>query len=86
MCYSVPYQQEVVKCMNDAAERLKDRNSNATGSALKLLTKALSISLYSEKLLQMKAEALYLVFSIPNIFPTLIFKHSYYAFLLLLFC
>ncbi|GAU17961.1 hypothetical protein TSUD_330860 [Trifolium subterraneum] len=53
--------QEVVKCMNDAAELLKERTSDAAGSALELLTKALSKSLYSERLLQMKAEALYLL-------------------------
>ncbi|CAJ2671531.1 unnamed protein product [Trifolium pratense] len=53
--------QEVVKCMNDAAELLKQRTSDAAGSALELLTKALSKSLYSERLLQMKAEALYLL-------------------------
>ncbi|XP_012569316.1 uncharacterized protein [Cicer arietinum] len=53
--------QEVVKCMNDATELLKERTSDAAGSALELLTKALSKSLYSERLLQMKAEALYLL-------------------------
>lgn len=49
--------------MNDAAKFLKERTSDAGGSALELLTKALSKSLYSERLLQMKADALYLVFS-----------------------
>lgn len=53
--------QEVVKCMNAAAELLKERTLDAAGSALELLTKALSKSLYSERLLQMKAEALYLL-------------------------
>ncbi|KAL5059281.1 hypothetical protein RYX36_030885 [Vicia faba] len=53
--------QEVAKCMNDAAKLLKERTSEAGGSALELLTKALSKSLYSERLLQMKADALYLL-------------------------
>ncbi|XP_061339032.1 uncharacterized protein LOC133285768 [Gastrolobium bilobum] len=53
--------QEVVKCINNAAELLKERTFDATCAALELLTKALSISVYSEKLLQMKAEALYLL-------------------------
>jgi DnaJ family protein C protein 7 len=56
--------------MNDAAELLKERTSDAAGSALELLTKALSKSLYSERLLQMKAEALYLVFSVPALIST----------------
>jgi hypothetical protein len=67
--------------MNNAAELLKDGTSVAAGAALELLTKALSISLYSEKLLQMKAEALYLVFSIPIIFCT-----HHFAFLFCFSC
>ncbi|RDX72126.1 DnaJ-like subfamily C member 7, partial [Mucuna pruriens] len=50
--------QEVVKCINNAAELLEERTSDAAITALELVSKALSISLYSEKLLQMKAEAL----------------------------
>ncbi|KAK7396218.1 hypothetical protein VNO78_17067 [Psophocarpus tetragonolobus] len=50
--------EEVVKCINNAAELLKERTSDAAVTALELVSKALSISLYSEKLLQMKAEAL----------------------------
>ncbi|KAJ1430029.1 Tetratricopeptide-like helical domain superfamily, partial [Sesbania bispinosa] len=53
--------QEVVKFVNDVAALLNERTSDAAGSALELLTKALSISLYSEKLLHMKAEALCLL-------------------------
>ena len=53
----------MVKCINNAAELLKERTSDAAVTALELASKALSISLYSEKLLQMKAEALCLVFS-----------------------
>ncbi|XP_027926546.1 uncharacterized protein LOC114183653 [Vigna unguiculata] len=53
--------QEVLKCINNAAELLKERTSDAAATALELVSKALSISLYSEKLLQMKAEALCLL-------------------------
>ncbi|KAK7285648.1 hypothetical protein RJT34_20425 [Clitoria ternatea] len=53
--------QEVVNFINNAAELLKERTSDAAVTALELITKALSISLYSEKLLQMKAEALCLL-------------------------
>ncbi|KAF7804056.1 DnaJ-like subfamily C member 7 [Senna tora] len=53
--------QNVAECTNYAAELLKERVSDAAGTALELLSKALSISLYSEKLLQMKAEALCLL-------------------------
>ncbi|CAJ1913063.1 unnamed protein product [Sphenostylis stenocarpa] len=53
--------QDVVKCINNAAELLKERTSDAAVTALELVSKALSISLYSEKLLQMKAEALCLL-------------------------
>uniref|UniRef100_A0A368UJR5 J domain-containing protein n=1 Tax=Glycine max TaxID=3847 RepID=A0A368UJR5_SOYBN len=53
--------QEVVKCINYAAGLLKERTSDAAATALELVSKALSISLYSEKLLQMKAEALCLL-------------------------
>ncbi|KAL5098418.1 hypothetical protein RYX36_002745 [Vicia faba] len=46
--------QEVAKCMNDATKLLKERTSEAGGSALELLTNALSKTLYLERLLQMK--------------------------------
>ena len=68
----------MVKCINYAAELLKERTSDAAATALELVSKALSISLYSEKLLQMKAEALCLVSSIPIICST-----HLYAFLLI---
>lgn len=53
--------QDVAECTNSASELLKKKVSDAAGEALELISKALSISLYSEKLLQMKAEALYLL-------------------------
>ncbi|XP_019426030.1 PREDICTED: uncharacterized protein LOC109334616 isoform X1 [Lupinus angustifolius] len=53
--------QKVAECISSAAELLKKRTSDAAGTALELLTTALSISPSSEKMLQMKAEALYLL-------------------------
>ncbi|MED6146959.1 hypothetical protein PIB30_117413 [Stylosanthes scabra] len=50
--------QKVVECSNNAAKLLKERTSDAAGTALELLTKALSISSRSERLLELKAEAL----------------------------
>ncbi|CAL0310094.1 unnamed protein product [Lupinus luteus] len=50
--------QKVAECISSVAELLKKRTSDAAGTALELLTTALSISPSSEKLLQMKAEAL----------------------------
>ncbi|XP_020982162.1 uncharacterized protein LOC107492642 [Arachis duranensis] len=51
--------QKVVECSNNAAKHLKERTSDAAETALELLTKALSISSYSERLLSLKAEALF---------------------------
>ncbi|KAI4300823.1 hypothetical protein L6164_034157 [Bauhinia variegata] len=53
--------QKVAEYINRSAELLKERTAEAAGTALELLSKALSTSLYSEKLLQMKAEALCLL-------------------------
>ncbi|KAK7244507.1 hypothetical protein RIF29_39330 [Crotalaria pallida] len=53
--------QKVFECINNAAELLKKRTSDSASTALEVLTTALSISSYSEKLLQMKAEALCLL-------------------------
>ena len=68
----------MVKCINYAAELLKERTSDAAATALELVSKALSISLYSEKLLQMKAEALCLVFSIPIICSTHLYAFLFF--------
>lgn len=46
---------------NRAAKLLEQKTSDATLIALEIIAEALSISLYSEKLLEMKAEALYMV-------------------------
>ena len=62
----------------NVAELLKERTSDAAINALELVSKALSISLYSEKLLQMKAEALCLVFSIPIICSTHLYAFLFF--------
>ncbi|KAI7997928.1 hypothetical protein LOK49_LG10G02809 [Camellia lanceoleosa] len=50
--------QKVAECMNQCAELLRRRTSNAAISALEIISQVLSISSYSEKLLEMKGEAL----------------------------
>ncbi|KAL6960205.1 hypothetical protein U1Q18_045905 [Sarracenia purpurea var. burkii] len=50
--------QKVADCMNQCAELLRQRTHNAASSALKKISDVLSISSYSEKLLEMKGEAL----------------------------
>lgn len=50
--------QKVAEWMNQCAELLQKRTSDAAANALGLIDEALSISMYSEKLLEMKAEAL----------------------------
>ena len=47
--------------MNHAAELLLTRESKDLEIAIGLIAEALTISLYSEKLLEMKAEALFVV-------------------------
>jgi len=51
----------VIECINRSAGLLKLGTSEAASSALELITEAMSISSYSEKLLEMKAEALCMV-------------------------
>ncbi|KAG7961958.1 hypothetical protein I3843_09G041200 [Carya illinoinensis] len=53
--------QKVAKCTNRSTELLEQRTSDAALSALEIIDESLSISLYSEKLLEMKAEALYML-------------------------
>ncbi|CAK9183829.1 unnamed protein product [Ilex paraguariensis] len=50
--------QKVSLCMSRSAELLQQRTSDAAFSALGIVAEALSISGYSEKLLEMKGEAL----------------------------
>lgn len=47
--------------INCSAKLLEQKTSEAASSALKRINEALSISSCSEKLLEMKAEALYMV-------------------------
>ncbi|XP_041028614.1 uncharacterized protein LOC121268417 isoform X2 [Juglans microcarpa x Juglans regia] len=53
--------QKVAENTNCAAKLLEQRTSDAALIALEIIAEALSISLYSEKLLEMKAEALYVL-------------------------
>lgn len=49
------------ECINASTELLQRKTSNDVGSALELIAEALIISPFSEQLLEMKAEALFLV-------------------------
>ncbi|KAK9273943.1 hypothetical protein L1049_018755 [Liquidambar formosana] len=52
---------KVSECMSQSAELLGHRTSNGAESALIVIAEALSISPHSEKLLEMKAEALFML-------------------------
>lgn len=53
--------QKVAECMKQSAELLKQRTTDAAVTALEKIAEGLSISSYSEKLLEMKAEALFML-------------------------
>ncbi|RVW54216.1 hypothetical protein CK203_080174 [Vitis vinifera] len=53
--------QKVSDCMNHSAELLEQRTSRDVETALGILDEALIISSFSEKLLEMKAEALFML-------------------------
>lgn len=53
--------QKVAECARLSSELIEQKTDNAALSALDLIAEAVSISLYSEKLLEMKAEALFMV-------------------------
>ncbi|KAM7256053.1 hypothetical protein ACFE04_011794 [Oxalis oulophora] len=53
--------QKVAECINSSAELLVQNSSNAATSALGMISEALSYSSRSEKLIKMKAEALYML-------------------------
>ena len=55
------YLQKVAEWTDISAKLLEQKNPDAVLSAIESISKALSISLYSETLLEMKAEALYMV-------------------------
>ncbi|KAK6925573.1 DnaJ domain [Dillenia turbinata] len=57
----VPYLEKVSECLARCAELLQWKTSVAAENALELIAEALEISSYSEKLLKMKAEALFLL-------------------------
>ncbi|XP_062117861.1 uncharacterized protein LOC133831531 [Humulus lupulus] len=50
--------QKVAECIGQSTKLLEQKNPDAALSALEIISEASSISLYSEKLLKMKAEAL----------------------------
>ncbi|XP_074276795.1 uncharacterized protein LOC141600461 [Silene latifolia] len=50
--------EKVIECSKRSAELLRLKTSEAAASALDLIVEAMSVSIYSEKLLEMKAEAL----------------------------
>lgn len=53
--------QKVVNYVNQSAELLQQKTLESATNALEVITKALSISIYSEKLLEMKGEALFML-------------------------
>lgn len=53
--------QKVAECADQSAKLLEQKNPDAALSALEIISEALSISPYSEKLLKMKVEALIMV-------------------------
>ncbi|XWS73594.1 hypothetical protein CRYUN_Cryun02cG0142300 [Craigia yunnanensis] len=53
--------QKLSECMHRSAELLQRRTSDDAECALEVIAEALQISLYSEKLLEMKAEALFIL-------------------------
>ena len=50
-----------MECTSRCAEVLKQRTSEAAVDALKCIDEAMSISIYSEKLLELRAQALCMV-------------------------
>lgn len=59
--YVVCYLQKVAEWTDILTKLLEQKNPDEALSALESISKALSISLYSETLLEMKAEALFMV-------------------------
>nr|XP_043620179.1 dnaJ homolog subfamily C member 7-like [Erigeron canadensis] len=53
--------EKVSRYINQSAELLKNKTVDSAANALEVITKALSISYYSEKLLEMKGEALFML-------------------------
>jgi len=56
-----PCFQKVAECTNRSAKLLEERTYDAAVNALDAIGEALSISPYSERLLEMKAEFLFMV-------------------------
>ena len=54
----------MVNLINQSAELLQLKSFESATHALEIITEALSISCYSEKLLELKGEALFRVFAV----------------------
>ena len=61
MAVNVFHEQKVSECMQRSAELLKRGAPNDSESALQVISEGLLISSYSEELLEMKAESLFMV-------------------------
>lgn len=59
--------QKVSDCINHSAELLTSRASEDAERALEIIAEALTISVYSEKLIEMKAQTL---FTVLHLFKT----------------
>lgn len=67
------YLQKVVEYTNRSAKLLDQRTTDAALTALEIISEAMSVSLYSETLLEMKAEALCLVCALLPYYSTHLF-------------
>nr|XP_043622481.1 dnaJ homolog subfamily C member 7 homolog [Erigeron canadensis] len=74
--------EKVVSYINRSAELLKDKTIDSATNALEVITEALSISCYSEKLLEMKGEALFMLHKYEKVVEmceqTLVFAENNY--------
>lgn len=68
----LPVSQKVSDCMNRSSELLDQRTSSDIETALGIIDEALIISSFSEKLLEMKAEALLMVCSASIFYMTIL--------------
>lgn len=63
MICGFPNWQKVVSYIKQSAELLRQKTSESANNALEIITEAISISRHSEKLVEMAAEALFLVYT-----------------------
>ena len=62
----------MVECINHSAKLLEERTYDAAVNALDVIAEALSISPYSERLLEMKAEFLFMVCALSTFSSALV--------------